>query len=151
MSENTVYTLAKTLQKTDGLEKDFAQMLSALRDTVEKEYLLKIRSAANAETALAKEHPPKEVTLLRALSAFMDEGGRAQLDRMTKGLMFLHTLQHVQRGVEDFSEGNLLGGAQCRGRRTGRFALRPIRKNGRSAADIGIGRAVLEGVDKVAP
>ena len=48
MSENTVYTLAKTLQKTDGLEKDFAQMLSALRDTVEKEYLLKIRSAANA-------------------------------------------------------------------------------------------------------
>ena len=105
MSENTVYTLAKTLQKTDGLEKDFAQMLSALRDTVEKEYLLKIRSAANAETAFAKEHPPKEVTLLRALSAFMDEGGRAQLDRMTKGLMFLHTLQHVQRGVADFSEG----------------------------------------------
>ena len=48
MSENTVYTLAKTLQKTDGLEKDFAQMLSALQDTVEKEYLLKIRSAANA-------------------------------------------------------------------------------------------------------
>ena len=37
MSENTVYTLAKTLQKTDGLEKDFAQMLSALRDTVENE------------------------------------------------------------------------------------------------------------------
>lgn len=57
MSENTVYTLAKTLQKTDGLEKDFAQMLSALRDTVEKEYLLKIRSAANAETAFAKELP----------------------------------------------------------------------------------------------
>lgn len=151
MSENTVYTLAKTLQKTDGLEKDFAQMLSALRDTVEKEYLLKIRSAANAETAFAKEHPPKEVTLLRALSAFMDEGGRAQLDRMTKGLMFLHTLQHVQRGVADFSEGNLLAARSARGRRTGRFALRPIRKNGRSAANTGIGRAVLEGVDKVAP
>jgi len=109
MSENTVYTLAKTLQKTDGLEKDFAQMLSALRDTVEKEYLLKIRSAANAETAFAKEHPPKEVTLLRALSAFMDEGGRAQLDRMTKGLMF------VQRGVADFSEGNLLAARSAEG------------------------------------
>lgn len=115
MSENTVYTLAKTLQKTDGLEKDFAQMLSALRDTVEKEYLLKIRSAANAETAFAKEHPPKEVILLRALSAFMDEGGRAQLDRMTKGLMFLHTLQHVQRGVADFSEGNLLAARSAEG------------------------------------
>ena len=37
MSENTVYTLAKTLQKTDGLEKDFFQMLAALQDTIEKE------------------------------------------------------------------------------------------------------------------
>ena len=90
-------------------------MLSALRDTVEKEYLLKIRSAANAETAFAKEHPPKEVTLLRALSAFMDEGGKQQLDRMTKGLMFLHTLQHVQRGVADFSEGNLLAARSAEG------------------------------------
>ena len=74
-----------------------------------------IRSAANAETAFAKDHPPKEVTLLRALSAFMDEGGRAQLDRMTKGLMFLHTLQHVQRGVADFSEGNLLAARSAEG------------------------------------
>ena len=74
-----------------------------------------IRSAANAETAFAKEHPPKEVTLLRALSAFMDESGQAQLDRMTKGLMFLHTLQHVQRGVADFSEGNLLAARSAEG------------------------------------
>lgn len=138
MSENTVYTLAKTLQKTDGLEKDFAQMLSALRDTVEKEYLLKIRSAANAETAFAKEHPPKEVTLLRALSAFMDEGGRAQLDRMTKGLMFLHTLQHVQRGVADSPEGNLLGGAQCRGAAHRKIALRPPQEWPGSAADMAL-------------
>lgn len=115
MSENTVYTLAKTLQKTDGLEKDFSQMLSALQDTIEKEYLLKIRSAANAETAFAKEHPPKEVTLLRALSAFVDEGGKQQLDRMTKGLMFLHTLQHIQRGVSDFSEGTLLAARSTEG------------------------------------
>ena len=65
--------------------------------------------------------------------------------------MFLHTLQHVQRGVADFSEGNLLAARSAEGGAPGRFALRPIRKNGRSAADIGIGRAVLEGVDKVAP
>lgn len=115
MSESTVYALAQTLQKTDGLEKDFSQMLSSLQDTIEKEYLLKIRSAANNEKTFAKEHPPKEVTLLRAMSAFMDEGGRAQLDRMTKGLMFLHTLQHIQRGVADFSEGNLLAARSAEG------------------------------------
>ena len=108
MSENTVYNLAKTLQKTDGLEKDFSQMLSGLREVIEKEYLLKIRSAANTEKAFSVEHPPREVTLLRAMSAFMDENGKQQIDRMTKSLLFLHTMQHIQRGVADFSTGNLL-------------------------------------------
>lgn len=115
MSENTVYNLAKTLQKTDGLEKDFSQMLSGLRDAIEKEYLLKIRSAANTEKAFAVEHPPREVTLLRAMSAFMDEDGKRQIDRMTKSLLFLHTMQHIQRGVEDFSAGNLLEARSAEG------------------------------------
>ena len=115
MSESTVYALAQTLQKTDGLEKDFSQMLSSLQDTIEKEYLFKIRSAANNEKAFAKEHPPKEVTLLRAMSAFMDEGGKRQLDQMANGLLFLHTLQHIQRGVADFSEGNLLAARSAEG------------------------------------
>ena len=61
MSENTVYTLAKTLQKTDGLEKDFAQMLSALRDTVEKEYLLKI-----ALPPMPKRHLPRSILRRRS-------------------------------------------------------------------------------------
>lgn len=109
MYENTVYTLAKTLQNTSGLEKDFSQMLSALRNNIEKEYLLKIRSAADQEKSFAVEHPPKEVTLLRALSAFADDTGRQQIDRMTHSLLFLHTLQQVQRRVDDFSPtGNLL-------------------------------------------
>ena len=81
----------------------------------------------------------------------MDEGGRAQLDRMTKGSdVSAHPAACAKR-CSGFLRRQSSGGAQCRGRRTGRFALRPIRKNGRSAADIGIGRAVLEGVDKVAP
>ena len=108
MAENTVYSLAKSLQHTDGLERDFSQMLSALRDTIEKDYLLKIRSAADTEKAFAVEHPPREVTLLRALSAFMDENGKQQIDRMTRSLLFLHSMQHVQRSMEDFTAGNLL-------------------------------------------
>lgn len=38
MSESNVANLAKTLQQTDGLERDFSQMFSSLRDTIEKEY-----------------------------------------------------------------------------------------------------------------
>lgn len=108
MSENTVYSLAKTLQNTSALERDFSQMFSSLQDTIEKEYLLKIRSAANQEKAFAVEHPPKEVTLLRALSAFTDENGKQQIDRMTHSLLFLHTLQQVQQRVADFSQAGTL-------------------------------------------
>ena len=109
MSEHTLYALAKTLQNTSALEQDFSDMLSSLRNTVEKEYLLKIRSAASQEKSFAVEHPPREVTLLRALSAFTDDNGRQQIDRMAQSLLFLHTLQQVQRRVDTFSaEGTLL-------------------------------------------
>ena len=108
MPENTLYTLARTLQQTDGLERSFAEMLSALRESVEKDYLRKIHTAADSEKAFAIEHPPREVTLLRALSAFTDETGRQQIDRMTQSLLFLHTLQHVQQNVQTLSTGNLL-------------------------------------------
>ena len=49
MSENTLYALARSLQQTNGLERDFNQMLSALRNTIETEYVQKIRTAAKTE------------------------------------------------------------------------------------------------------
>ncbi|WP_458407161.1 hypothetical protein [Anaerotignum sp.] len=108
MSENTIYALARTLQQSNGLKQDFNQMLSALQNTIETEYLQKIRTAAKTEKTFSVEHPPKEVTLLRALSAFTDENGREQLDRISQSLMFLHTMQHIQQNVQALSAGNLL-------------------------------------------
>lgn len=109
MPENTIYSLARTLQQTNGLEQDFSKMLSSLRDTIEKEYLLKIRSAAHSEKTFAVENPPREVTLLRAVSAFTDEKGREQIDRMTRSLLFLHTMQHIRQGVDGcVTDGHLL-------------------------------------------
>ena len=87
----------------------YTTLFRSLRDTIEKEYLLKIRSAANQEKAIAVEHPPREVTLLRALSAFTDENGKRQIDQMTRGLLFLHSIQNVQKGLSDVSAaGNML-------------------------------------------
>ena len=108
MSEQSVYSIAKTLQNTDALEQYLAQMFSVFRDTLEKEYLLKIRSAADREKAFAAEHPPKEVTLLRAMSAFTDDSGKQQIQRMTQSLLFLHTLQHIRQSVEDFGQNGTL-------------------------------------------
>ena len=108
MTENTLYTLARSLQQTSGLEQNLQQMLSSLKGTIESDYLQKIRTAAKSEKAFSVEHPPREVTLLRALSAFTDDRGREQLDRMTQSLLFLHTMQHIQQNVQELSSGNLL-------------------------------------------
>ena len=115
MPENTIYTLARSLQQTSGLEQSLNQMLSALKSTVESDYLQKIRTAAKNEKAFSVEHPPREVTLLRALSAFTDDKGREQLDRMTQSLLFLHTMQHNQQNVQELSSGNLLAARSAEG------------------------------------
>ena len=115
MTENNIYTLARSLQQTSGLEQDLRQMLSGLQSTIETEYLQKIRAAARKEKSFSVEHPPKEVTLLRALSAFTDEAGRAQIDRMTQSLLFLNTMQHIHQNVQALSAGNLLEARSAEG------------------------------------
>lgn len=116
MSENNIYTLARSLQQTSGLEQNLQQMLSALRSNIETEYLQKIRSAAKAEKSFSVEHPPREVTLLRALSAFTDDRGKEQIDRMTHSLLFLHSMQQIQQNVQTLSNGNLLEIRSAEGR-----------------------------------
>ena len=108
MSENTIYSLACSLQQTSRLEQECRQMLSALQNTIETEYLQKIRTAAKSEKLQTIEHPPKEVTLLRALSAFTDDAGKNRIDQMAQSLLFLHTLRHISTDVEQLSAGNLL-------------------------------------------
>ena len=46
--------------------------------------------------------------MLHALSAFTDDHGREQIDRMAQSLLFLHTLQQVRQEVHTLAAGNLL-------------------------------------------
>ena len=108
MPENNFLALAHTLQQSTSLDHSLAEMLSGLKKSVEQEYLQKIHAAADAEKAFTVEHPPREVTLLRALAPFTDEKGRSQLDRLSQSLLFLHSLQHVQQRVQSLSSDNLL-------------------------------------------
>ena len=116
MTENTIYTLAHSLQQTTGLERELNQMLSTLQNTIETDYLQKIRTAAHTEKNFSVEHPPKEVTLLRALSAFTDESGKARIDQMTQSLLFLHTMQHIRQNVQALSAENLLEARSTNGK-----------------------------------
>ena len=117
MTENTIYTLAHSLQQTSSLERELNQMLSSLQNTIETDYLQKIRTAARTEKSFSVEHPPKEVTLLRALSTFADENGRNRIDQMAQSLLFLHTLKNIQQDVQSLSSANLLEARSADGSR----------------------------------
>lgn len=108
MERNMVYELAKTLQHTDGLERDFQEMASSLRDVIEKNYIQKIQMAAGTQKALAVEHPPKEVTLLRAIAPFLNENGKGQMQELSRSLLIMHTLQNVNSSVASITEDGAL-------------------------------------------
>ncbi len=108
MEQNLVYELAKTLQKTEGLEKDFLEMATSLREAIEKNYVQKIQMAAGNQKAFAVEHPPKEVTLLRAVAPFLDESNRGQINDICRSLLFMHTLQNVNENVTSITQDGAL-------------------------------------------
>lgn len=116
MERNMIYDLAKTLQQTEGLEKDFLEMTTSLKEAIEKNYIQKIQLAAGDQKAFCVEHPPKEVTLLRAIAPFLDEGGRGQIREITRSLLFLHSLQDVNQNVASITqEGGLLAARSADG------------------------------------
>lgn len=100
MEENTVFRLTKSLENTDGITKELSKLQYALKQMVEQDYLQKIHSAAQEEKAVTIEHPPREVTLLRALSAFTDEAGKQRLDQICQSLLLLQTMTKIQNGVQ---------------------------------------------------
>lgn len=126
MEENAVSRLSKSLQNTDPLTREISQLQSSLRQLVEQDYLQKIRAAAKEEQAVTIEHPSREVTLLRALSAFADEPGKRALDHACRSLLFLQTMAKIQQGVQ-LSENDLL---EARSSGSANVSLSPARAAG---------------------
>ncbi|KAF5084283.1 hypothetical protein [Anaerotignum sp.] len=116
MERNLIYELTKTLQQTDGLEKDFLAMSTSLREAIERNYIQKIQLAAGDQKSFTVEHPPKEVTLLRAIAPFLDEGGRGQIRDLCRSLLFINSLQGVNQSVTSLTqEGGLLAARSADG------------------------------------
>lgn len=99
MEENQVFALARTLQNTTGAQREIASFLDAMRQKIDVEYLQKIRTAAALQQQEAVSQPPKEVTLLRALSAFVDTNTQKRFHDICQSLLFCHTLQQIQNGM----------------------------------------------------
>ena len=99
MEENQVFALARTLQNTTSAQSEIASFLDTMRQKIDIEYLQKIRTAATLQQQEAVSQPPKEVTLLRALSAFVDTDTQKRLHDVCQSLLFCHTLQQIQNGM----------------------------------------------------
>lgn len=99
MEENNVFHLARVLENTDSARNELQTFLRSMQSRVEQDYLQKIQAAAAMQQADAVEHPPREVTLLRALRAFTDDAGKSRLDEICRSLMLFHTMGQIQKNV----------------------------------------------------
>lgn len=106
MEKNELYDLARLIENREGLGSDFSKVMDLFRDTLQKKYVSKIHAAANAQEEAVVEHPPKEVTLLRAMRAFTDESKQEQMDQMIQMLLFMNTAKHVNETVSELTKGN---------------------------------------------
>lgn len=109
MEENNVFHLARVLENTNSARNELQTFLHAMQTRVEQDYLQKIQAAADIQRADAVEHPPREVTLLRALQAFTDDAGKQQLDEVCRSLMLVHTMGQIRKNVTySLTEGSPL-------------------------------------------
>ena len=99
MEKNDIYELSQLLGNQNGLENDFSQIITTLRDTLQKKYIQKLHATASARQNDVIEHPPREVTLLRAMKAFTNDNGKQQMDNMIQALLFLQSIQNVGQDV----------------------------------------------------
>lgn len=108
MQKNDIIELTQLLQDGGGLENELTEVMGVLRETLEKKYIKKIHAAARARQEETVSHPPKEVTLLRAMKAFTDESGRSQMDGMIQALLLMNTIQNINESVATLSSPGLL-------------------------------------------
>lgn len=108
MEKNDIIELTQLLQDGGGLENELTEVMGVLRETLEKKYIKKIHAAARARQEETVSHPPKEVTLLRAMKAFTDESGRTQMDGIIQALLLMNTIQNINESVTTLSSPGLL-------------------------------------------
>lgn len=104
MANNDIYELAKLLNNSEGMHEDLSQLLGVFRDGLQKKYVKKIHATAVSQQDAVVEHPPKEVTLLRAMRAFADEGRRDQMDQAIQMLLMMNTIRNVNENITTLAQ-----------------------------------------------
>ena len=103
MEKNDILEITRLMQEGGGLSNDLGEVMEVLKNTLEKKYVKKIHAAARARQEETVSHPPKEVTLLRAMRAFTNESGRMQMDNMINAMLMMNTIQNINHSVSEIT------------------------------------------------
>ncbi len=95
MDPDAFYRLAASLNDTDAMRRQITAALSTLQNSFKDAYFPALQEAAERQRISAMEHPPKEVTLLRALSAFADPQDRQRLEQLAGTWLRIHSMQNI--------------------------------------------------------
>jgi len=104
MNHNAVYEISRLLGNQEELSLSFSQIIESFQEVLNKQYVQKIHSAARAEHDVVVSHPPREVSLLRALRAFTDDSGKGFLDQAINSVFLMQTIQHINQDVTTLSQ-----------------------------------------------
>lgn len=100
MSEaNQLYELTRMIDDKDKMQSDFSEILFALKEMLQKKYIHKLHHVVGQEQEHIKSHPPREVTLLRALREFTPYEQKGQMDKMIEMAMMMNTATKMRRDL----------------------------------------------------
>lgn len=108
LEENNVYELAKTLQHTKSMEEEIQGVLQTLKDTVQKKYLQQASDIAKSQKYQSSKNPPKEVTLLSALTPFMPAEYEQNITQINRQLMLLQNIQSISQNMNRLSSNDMM-------------------------------------------
>lgn len=92
---NQILELTRLFENPDALSADLTDAMNSIRESLQKNYLRRLHAAANEQKTQTREHPPREVTLLRALKQFAGDNASA-MDQVIDTLLFLTAFQNMQ-------------------------------------------------------
>lgn len=105
MSEtNQLYELTRMIDDKESMESDLSEIFANLREMVQKKYVHKLHHVVETQQRQVTEHPPREVTLLRALREFTTEDQRKNLDRMIDMTMMMNTATKMRKDLGAIAE-----------------------------------------------
>ena len=104
--KDKIYELTKLVEHHDDLSENFYRTMQNLQESFQKKYVRKLYSALDSKQQFVKEHPSREVVLLRALKGYANEPGRGNIDRAIDMLMFFQTANTIKSSLYNIQNEN---------------------------------------------